>query len=97
MKAAEEVRNAEVGKEDEEEVYYAENVVNYLWFDICDLWFVFYPRPVELDGIDEHGDKCPSFFRIPAPITSPRHIRPNGTDENTGGKAEESRVEEYLG
>ena len=96
MEATEEVRDSEIGEEDEEETYHTANVVDYLIFVICHLTFAFQPRKVKKGGIDDHGDEGPGLFRIPTPITSPGHVRPDSTDEDTGGQAEQSRIEKYL-
>ena len=49
---------------------------------------------MEWKRIDHERDKCPDFFRIPSPITSPRNICPNGTDENTNSQEEHRRIEQ---
>ena len=49
---------------------------------------------MERERVDEHGDERPDLFGVPAPIASPRHISPNGTDEDAGGEKEKRESEE---
>ena len=44
------------------------------------------------NGIDHEGDKCPRLFRIPRPVVAPRHIGPNGADEDAVAKECECRI-----
>lgn len=43
--------------------------------------------------INQQRNERPHLLGIPAPIASPRHIGPDGADEDTGGEAEDGRIE----
>lgn len=49
---------------------------------------------VKRSGIDEKRHQRPDLFGIPAPVASPRHIRPHRTEEDTDGQAAHRRSQE---
>ena len=91
MQSSEEEIDAKVGDEDSQESQHHEKVL-VSWL----------PQPRERsavhgEGINEHGDECPHFFRVPSPIASPAYICPDGTDEDARREKEQGGVEEELG
>lgn len=46
------------------------------------------------NGIDHQGDERPRLFWVPRPVGAPRHIRPDGTDEDAEAQTGEGRVEQ---
>ena len=54
-------------------------------------------KAIAMEGhtIHHESDKRPDFFRIPCPITSPRHIRPNSSDKDTDAQKEHGRIKQY--
>ena len=83
MEAAEEVGDAEVGEKDEKEGDDAADVKDALGV-LADAQPFLYLRVMEKGGVNQHRDQRPRLFRVPTPITSPRHVRPNDSDENAG-------------
>ena len=51
---------------------------------------------VKCHGIDHKRDKCPSFFRVPTPITAPRHIRPHCAHKDAYSQQKHSRDKQHL-
>ena len=45
-------------------------------------------------GINHEGDERPSLLAVPTPVSTPTHIRPDGTDEDSESHRGEGRVEE---
>ena len=39
-------------------------------------------RAMQGQGVDQECSERPSFLGVPSPIPTPRHIGPNGTDED---------------
>ena len=52
---------------------------------------------VEGYGIDHERDECPRLLRVPRPVVAPRHVGPDGTEEDADGEEEDGRIEEELG
>lgn len=47
-------------------------------------------------GVYEHGDECPYFLGIPAPIPSPGDVCPNCSDEDSSGKQENGGIKHEV-
>ena len=88
VEAAKKIGYAEIGEKDKEEGNDAADIVEGLRAVRPKVQVRNDERPMEQDGIDEHGDERPCFFRVPSPIASPGHIRPDGSNENAGSEAE---------
>ena len=90
MHSAEEIVHAEIGHQDgEESQYHVEMVVA----------GTAQPRDALLMngyGIDHESDERPGLLGIPTPVGAPRHIGPDGTDEDAEAHAGEGGIEEEL-
>ena len=47
-------------------------------------------------GIDHESDERPGLFGVPTPVCAPRHVGPDGTDEDAESHAGEGGIEEEL-
>ena len=88
MHAAEEVVHTEIGHEDGKESKYHVGVVDHGATEDRQR------LSVDDDGIDHEGDERPCFLWVPTPLVSPRHIGPNGSDEDAETHRGKGRIEE---
>ena len=51
---------------------------------------------MEQGCIDEHGNECPHFFRVPTPVSSPRDVCPYCADKDADSEAEDGRIEQNM-
>ena len=90
MHAAEEIVHAEIGHQDgEESQYHVEMVVAGVAQPGNALLVNGY-------GIDHESDERPGLFGVPTPVCAPRHVGPDGTDEDAESHAGEGGIEEEL-
>lgn len=86
--AAKEEVHSEVGHEDGEERQNHVEVVEALTLEGSD------GCRVDRQGIDHHRNECPYLLRVPAPVAAPRHVCPDGSDEDAHSEQEYCRIEQ---
>ena len=87
MHAAKYIVYAEIGHQDGEECKEHVQMIVFRGLQELDRFMV------QRYGIDEQGDECPHFFRVPAPVSAPRDVCPYGTEEDADGEKEYSCCE----
>ena len=51
----------------------------------------------QVGGVDHPGDEGPGFLRVPAPVTPPRVLRPDGTGDHGEGPQGKSESDDATG
>ena len=90
MHAAEEIVYAEIGHQDGEESQY------HVEMEVAGITQPWDALLMDGHGIDHERDECPGLFGVPAPVCAPRHVGPDGTDEDAETHAGEGGIEEEL-
>ena len=88
MQAAKEVVDTEIGHEKRQE---GEGHIEVIGQGTLEDWETL---SMHHDGIDHEGNERPHFLGVPAPISAPRDVGPNSSDEDAEASGGEGGVEE---
>ena len=88
--ASEDVVHTKIGHEDGEECHY------HVCVEPAGIVQPLEALLVEGGSVDEEGDECPHFLRIPRPVAAPRHIGPHGSEEDACAQEEGGWIEQQA-